>query len=151
MVKHTCFGSLSIKEQVASPKPLALILQVFLFAFALSGFAVPLVAHHSVAAEFDLHKQIKLIGVLRRVEWGNPHTLLFIDVKDAGGDKTASWALELPSRNVLERLGWNRDPFKAGIVLTVEGYPAKDGSRKEYPRDVISSDGRVLYKESPQN
>lgn len=142
---------LSITKHAVSPKPRALFAYGFLFVFVLSFLAVPLSAHHSVAAEFDMHKQIKLTGTLRRVEWGNPHTLIFIDVRDMYGAKTTSWALELPSRNVLERMGWSRDPFKAGIVVTVDGYPAKDGSPKEHPLGVTSSDGRVLYRESISN
>jgi hypothetical protein len=152
--RHVARGTslnLSIPKHAVSPKPRALFTCLFLFVFALAVFAVPVAAHHSVSAEFDLHKQTKITGTLRRVEWGNPHTLIFIDVKDLSGGKTTSWALELPSRNVLERMGWSRDPFKAGIVVTVDGYPAKDGSPKEHPLDVISSDGRVLYKESLPN
>lgn len=142
---------ISMQKHAVSPKPRALFAFIFLVVFTLSVFAVPLAAHHSVSAEFDMHKQIRLTGTLRRVEWGNPHTLIFIDVKDLPAGKTTSWALELPSRNVLEKLGWSRDPFKTGIVLTVGGYPAKDGSPKEHPVDVISSDGKVLYREGPSN
>jgi len=171
MVVRTCSGSLhiykcttasrlvargtsldiSIMKHAVSQKPRALFGYALLFVFALLVLGLPLAAHHSVAAEFDTHRQIKITGTLRRVEWGNPHTLIFVDVKEASAGKTTSWALELPSRNVLERMGWSREPFKAGIIVTVDGYPAKDGSAKEHPLDVISSDGRVLYRESSSN
>ena len=105
------------------------------------------VAHHSLSAEFDLHKASALTGVITRVEWGNPHTWLFIDVADGTTHRRVSWALQLPSPNLFERLGWHREPFQLGTTVVVSGYPAKDGSRKVCAQDLVSTDGKKLYAE----
>ena len=94
-----------------------------------------------------MHKTFTLSGVITRVEWGNPHTWLFVDVEDSASHRRTSWALQLPSPNLFERLGWNRAPFQSGITVRVDGYPAKDGSRKVCVLDLTSSDGKKLYTE----
>jgi len=47
--------------------------------------AMPLIAHHSFAAEFDATKAIRLAGALAKIEWTNPHSYFYIDVKDENG------------------------------------------------------------------
>ena len=91
--------------------------------------AVPLGAHHSFAAEFDLTKTVSLKGTVTKIELMNPHTYLYMDVKDETTGKAASWAVELGSSNWLARHGWTRNSTKVGDVLTVDGARAKDGSR----------------------
>ena len=35
--------------------------------------AAPIVAHHSVSAEFDTTKTIKFTGKVKEINWSNPH------------------------------------------------------------------------------
>src|SRR3989449_6984818 len=42
----------------------------------------PLLAHHSVQAQFDLNKPITLTGKITKVEWINPHSYLLMEVSD---------------------------------------------------------------------
>ena len=73
-------------------------------AVALLAPLVPVLAHHSFAAEYDAAKPITLKGVVTKVEWTNPHARFYVDVKDDAG-KVINWNLELASPNVLKRPG----------------------------------------------
>src|SRR5438552_3893317 len=89
--------------------------------------ALPTLAHHSLAAEFDQNKAITVTGVITKVEWMNPHMHFYIDVKDESG-KVVNWDLETGSPNALSRRGWTRNALKAGDIVTVQAFHAKDGS-----------------------
>jgi len=115
-------------------------------AAAAAGAAV---AHHSFASEFDASKKIKLTGTVTKVQWRNPHTYFFVDVK---GDDGAihNWALELGSPNVLMRRGWTRDSLKIGDQVTVEGSRARDNSYKGNANSVVMGDGKRLFNGSAE-
>ena len=70
----------------------------------------PLVAHHSFAAEWDSTKCREFTGVLRKVDWQNPHPYFFVDVKDASG-KVESWSFQAYSPVTLRRNGTDRQVF----------------------------------------
>jgi len=106
--------------------------------------AVPALAHHSFAAEYDAAKPITLTGTVTKVEWMNPHARFYIDVKDDAG-KVTNWELELGSPNGLMRRGWTRNSMKPGDVVTVQGSLAKDGSSLANARTVKLTDGRNLF------
>jgi hypothetical protein len=107
-------------------------------------------AHHSFSAEFDLDKQIRLTGVVTKLEWTNPHAWFYIDVKDESG-KVTNWGWELGSPNGLIRTGWTRNSLKVGTEVTVEGSRARDGGNTANARDVIiTSTGQKLFAASSQ-
>ena len=111
--------------------------------------AVPVMAHHSFAAEFDSAKPVKLTGSVTKIEWMNPHAYFYIDVKDASG-KVTNWGLEMGSPNGLMRQGWTRNSMKIGDEVTVEGRAAKDGSNIANARSVTLSTGTRLFAASSQ-
>ncbi len=94
-------------------------------------------AHHSFSAEFDASKTFKFTGPVTKVEWMNPHTFFYIDVKDEKSGKVTNWAMEMGSPNGLMRNGWTRNTMKIGDVVTVEGSMAKDGSPTGNARTVV--------------
>src|SRR5213593_1384306 len=114
----------------------------------LSSIAV--FAHHAFQAEYDATKPVKVTGVVKKVEWTNPHVWFYVDVKDDSG-KVANWGFEMGSPNGLMRAGWTRKSMKLGDVVTVEGSRAKDGSNHVNARTVaLASTGQKLFAASSQ-
>jgi len=91
--------------------------------------ALPVAAHHSAAAEFDISKPVTLKGVVTRAEWINPHAWLHMDVKDAGGN-VVPWMVELASPSILKRAGVTKDALNQAGEVTIEVWLAKDGARR---------------------
>lgn len=96
--------------------------------FVLLVIAGPAFAHHSFTAEYYADKNVTLTGTLTKVEWVNPHVFLYVDVKDSSG-KVTSWAVETVSTVALHRYGAKRAMFVEGQTVTIDGYPAKDGTK----------------------
>lgn len=85
-------------------------------ALAVSLLVIPVYAHHSFGAEYDATKPITVTGMITRIEWTNPHSFIYIDVKDEKGN-VANWKLEGYPPNVLYRNGWTKE---AGALLRIE-------------------------------
>ncbi|HLK51139.1 MAG TPA: DUF6152 family protein [Bryobacteraceae bacterium] len=117
---------------------------------ALALAALPAAAHHSFAAEYDRDKPIKLMGTVSKFDLSNPHSWIYIDVKDADG-KVVNWAFETASVANLYRRGFRKDTVKPGTVVTIEGYLAKDGTHTGNAQKMTLPDGKEYVLGTEQN
>jgi hypothetical protein len=123
---------------------------------SLAGFMVvlllaplPLLAHHSFAAEFDSSKPVTVKGAVSKVEWTNPHIWIYVDMKDEKG-VVSKWECEMGSPNTLMRQGWRSDSLKKGDEVTIEGTRAKNGTNTCNARTVRLADGTRLFAGSSE-
>jgi len=114
-----------------------------LLAAVILGICVPVNAHHSFAAVFDVDSSIAVSGTVTKVEWMNPHAWIYIDVKDDDGG-SENWAFELGSPNGLMRRGWTRKSVQVGDIISVAGYRARDGSLRGNLKTIVLADGTEL-------
>jgi hypothetical protein len=109
-----------------------------------AGLVTGIQAHHSFAAEYDSSKPIKVNGTVTKVEWQNPHIWFYVDVKGDDGTVT-NWAFSGGAPGQLMRRGVPRSSIQPGMVVTVEGFLAKDGSHNANGSKVTFPDGRMVF------
>ena len=113
-------------------------------ALVIAAAGVPAQAHHAFAAEFDAKAPVEFTGTVTRMEWTNPHVWIHMNVKKPDGTME-EWAFEAGTPNVLFRRGFTKQSLLPGTVIKVDGYRAKDGTRRANGRDVTFSDGKKLF------
>ena len=110
-----------------------------------TGAPLAAFAHHSLSAEFDFRKSVQLTGIVTRIEWTNPHALLYLNVHDPATGKTMQWALQLSSPNALAGLGWTRRTLSAGETITASGVLSRQAWRSVSVREIRLPDGRKIF------
>src|SRR4051812_27745954 len=106
--------------------------------------SLPLLAHHSFAAEYDDAKPIKVLGTITKVEWQNPHVWFYVDVKGDDG-KITNYAFSGGAPGQLMRRGIMKSSLQIGATITVDGFKAKDGSNNAFGAKVTYPDGRMVF------
>ena len=114
-----------------------------LIACALASW--PAFAHHSFAVFFQTDKIVSVTGVVTEFRFSNPHGLIRLNVTGKDGT-TLSWMAETNSPSILVRRGWSKTSLTAGETVTIEGWPARDGSRYLRMQKVTRSSGEVIGK-----
>jgi hypothetical protein len=105
---------------------------------------VPLSGHHAFTPEFDGSKPVTLRGVVTKMEWVNPHSWIYIDVKGADG-QVVNWALELGAPNALLRRGWRKESIPVGAEVVVQGYLARNGRPVANARTIKLTNGQEFF------
>jgi len=113
-------------------------------AVLVAGSGAALGAHHSFAAEYDANQPIALQGQIARIDFVNPHSWLYLDVKGADG-KVVRWTVEMAPPNNLMRRGVTGTTLLVGEVVGVDGYRARNGSTVVSGRQIRMADGRTLF------
>ena len=103
---------------------------------------VPASAHHSFSAAFDANALITVQGVITQAKLANPHSWIYLDVKDANGN-VVQWGFEAQTPTALIRSGVKPEVFKVGSTVTIRGCHARDTTKNEgAAREIILADGR---------
>ena len=114
-----------------------------LLAAVILVICVPVTAHHSFSAVFDVNTSVAVSGTVTKVEWMNPHAWIYIDVEDDNGG-FENWGFELGSPNGLMRRGWTRKSVQVGDTISVAGFRARDGSNRGNVKSIVLADGTEL-------
>ncbi len=99
-------------------------------------------AHHS-AAPFDMNKEVEIKGMIKEVQWTNPHAWIQVNVPGNNGAVT-EWSFETEGPNVLTRAGIYRNTLMPGDKVTVKAHPLKDGRPGATMISIEKADGSVL-------
>src|SRR5258707_6421135 len=100
--------------------------------------AVPMSSQRSFSTTYDSNRQVKLQGIVTRIDWVNPNAFFFIDTRDTAGTVT-NWAIQIGSPLDLERDGWKPSALRIGDTVTVEGNPARIDARQAFAKSVVLS------------
>ena len=120
-----------------------LVLTLGLFAAAM-----PALAHHAFAVNFDRDDPIVVQAVVTAVKWENPHTLIYVDVKDKSG-KVEKWTFESFPPGVLYRKGLRQDRLKPGGEVTLKGFRSRDGANFANVSVAAFPDGKSFCVQFP--
>jgi len=100
-------------------------------------------AHHAAAPVFDMNAEKTAMGVVKQVDWTNPHIWVWVDVQNASG-QVETWGFEGMSPNFLARRGWTRTSLLPGMRITVTFRPLRDGKSGGMFMTGKLEDGKVL-------
>jgi hypothetical protein len=126
------------------------LVALFTLIAVLSGVA-SLSAHHGRGATYDMKKRLELKGAVSKVDWRNPHVVIYLDVKSPDG-KVTTWGFENAGVSQLAQEGYNRNTLKVGQEITAILNPAANGAPTGIIVKVILADGKeIMSRERGQN
>ena len=106
--------------------------------------AAPALAHHSFAM-FDFNRTVTLKGVVKELQWTNPHVVLWVETTPGAGAMPEVWSAELTSPGNLTRNGWSKRTLKPGDKVSVDISPLRDGGKGGgFRRAVLVDTGQVF-------
>lgn len=112
-------------------------------ALALAALPAASLAHHSFAVFFDPQQTVTIRGTVTQFRFTNPHGTVALDVEKADGT-VEKWRAETNAPVILQRRGWARDSVKPGDVVTISGWPSRDGSPYIRLSEMRRADGSLV-------
>lgn len=127
----------------------------------------PVLAHHGAQVRYDASKPVEIKGIVKTIEWQNPHAGFTLVVEDRSGKVTArhrpnqrmprcdqghavtTWEFELAGTTNLLRRNWTKNSLRVGDAVSVKAFVARDGSPFANAIDITINDGRPLFGGSP--
>ena len=104
----------------------------------------PAFAHHSFAM-FDFSRTVTLKGVVKELQWTNPHVILWVETAPGADGSAELWSAELTSPGNLTRNGWTKRTLKPGDKVEVDISPLRDGGKGGgFRRVLLIGTGQVL-------
>jgi len=103
-------------------------------------------AHHSLSAVYNIRGSGEVTGVIKKVEFINPHGVMTLEVPNDDGT-TTEWQLTTGSANTLSSLGFGGDgpnTVIAGDVVTISYFPARNGKPLGFIRSITLPDQRKI-------
>src|SRR5688572_33405715 len=95
-------------------------------------------AHHGFG-RFDRTKPVEIKGVIKSIDFVNPHSYLNLDVVGNDGAPIAM-RCEMRAATLLRRSGWSEDMFVAGAEATIFGFGHRDDPASCYLEDITIGD-----------
>jgi hypothetical protein len=94
-------------------------------------------AHHGTSL-YDMNKEIRLSGVVKKWTFENPHSWLWLDVS------SVEWSIESAPPTYLSRQGWSASTLKPGETVTVLISPVPREPQRGILLEVKRSTGETL-------
>lgn len=121
------------------------LLVVFLVGGGLLLATATVFAHHSQSAEFDRNKPIEFTGVVKAIEWTNPHGYTRVEVKGPDG-KILVYRVEFQAPNQLYRAGWRKDSVKPGTAVKFKGSRSRSPESMNVSGQLTLPDGKIAFQ-----
>jgi len=121
------------------------VLSGLVFALLVAAAAAPVSAHHAFAVEFDAKACADVTGLLKKVNYENPHAYLFVEVKNAAGQSEEA-TFQLSSTSNLKRGGATLPVLNASLnkEVVVRGCGSRNGEKNRYAASFIKlADGTI--------
>jgi hypothetical protein len=87
--------------------------------------AFPAWAHHS-HGNYDISKWTTLEGTVKELHLVNPHSFLYVDIKNAKGE-VETWAMESVGVTQLKSKGVSKETYRKGEPVKVRCHLVRDG------------------------
>lgn len=102
-------------------------------------------SHHSLSGQFDTTKSFQITGVVSRVDWINPHTQVFVNVKQSNGSMI-TYKLESLPVAMMRKAGLSKSELLGdGRSVVIDAYPARgDTPHLGYLLHIKLPDGRDI-------
>jgi len=127
------------------------LLTLVVLVAVVSTLTPSMLAHHGRGATYDMNKMVTLKGSVSRVDWRNPHVVIYMDVKDASGS-VVTWGFENAGVSQMAQAGYNRNTLKLGQEITAVVNPAANGTPTAILVKVVLADGsEIMSREAGQN